>query len=48
MGYGLGVSAIVILFIIWINVIDSKRRSKLTEDQRQEEDERTELEKRIW
>jgi len=35
-------STILILFIIWINVKDSKRRSKLTEEQRQEEDEQQE------
>jgi hypothetical protein len=48
MYYGLGFSAIVIVFIIWINVIDSKRRSKLTEEERQQEDEQQEIEKRIW
>lgn len=38
----------LIAFIIWINVKDAKRRSKLTEGERREEDEQREREKPIW
>jgi hypothetical protein len=35
-------------FVIWINLLDSKRRAALSIEQKQEEDERHDVETRIW
>jgi hypothetical protein len=48
MSYVYGIVGAFLVFVICINVLDTKRRSKLTEEQRLEEDEQQEIEKRIW
>jgi len=48
MSYVYGFVGLFIAFLIVINVIDAKRRLKLTEEERLGEDQEQEIEKRIW